>query len=637
MLRTYLAQCLPEYLLPSTLMNLPIVPLTPSGNLDRRALPTPDVSHLSRHPAPRSPAERLAGIDASRGAHALAARRTGNAPALFALPTGTGDIAYVFELSAHLDPDVPVYALPWPEVMPASMDALAAHMVELMRSVLPHGPYRLLGYSSGGLLAYAVAQHLAELDERVHFVGLLDCGNPAMPPIQEAQEACVKHRLAGELAQLVQQDKHRERQDLQEAVRQLEENLESSTWAEVVAWCETCPALQALAEREQTSIGQFAVSCMRMAAYETLWPTYLAQPLPAPLKLHLFYATEEAKPPQPLAWDRLLPLDRINVIPVPGTHSSMVGLAHIGELGRAVSQALGVAHGVSSARHAPALALQSSRTTGVPIVCVPGAGASITSFVELGIALGADQTLIGMQPRGVGGHRLAYGSVERAATAYLDAMRPHVPPGAPVHLLGHSFGGWVVFEMAQQLKAAGAAVASLTLIDVEAPDDTPGVRDCSRDEVIDRFLEALALHVDKPLPIDRASLRGMTAEALVEALHRLMVDIKLMPARSKPDALRGPLFTFARACRTRYCPLKRYDGPVQLVLVPDTRLDPQADERQREQIEKRWRVQAPKLTVWRGPGNHMTILNRPHVNALAGWWREAGLGAESTIEAVENM
>lgn len=94
------------------------------------------------------------------------------------MPTGTGDIAYAFELSAHLEPDVPVYALPWPEVLPASMNALVANMVELMRAVRPHGPYRLLGCSSGGLLTHAVAQHL---DEPVDFVGLLDTDIPTPP------------------------------------------------------------------------------------------------------------------------------------------------------------------------------------------------------------------------------------------------------------------------------------------------------------------------------------------------------------------------------------------------------------------------------------------------------------------------
>ena len=61
---------------------------------------------------------------------------------------------------------------------------------------------------------------------------------------------------------------------------------------------------------------------------------------PAPLNLPLFYATEGAEPPHPPKWDRLLPLEQIAVVPVLGTHTSIIEPDHIGEVGRAVSQAL---------------------------------------------------------------------------------------------------------------------------------------------------------------------------------------------------------------------------------------------------------------------------------------------------------
>ena len=41
--RQYLQQHLPDYMLPSAFLILPRLPLTPSGKVDRRALPAPDV------------------------------------------------------------------------------------------------------------------------------------------------------------------------------------------------------------------------------------------------------------------------------------------------------------------------------------------------------------------------------------------------------------------------------------------------------------------------------------------------------------------------------------------------------------------------------------------------------------------
>ena len=583
----------------------------------------------------QSPAEHLADAEHALGTRTLAARRTGAAPPLFALPTGTGDLTYAFDLSAYLSADVPVYALPWPEVMPATMDALAADMVDLMRSVRAHGPYRLLGCASGGLLAYAVAQRLCELDELVDFVGLLDCDNPAIPPLLQTQEERAKENFVGQLRKLVQSESHDDDNDddICAAVQQLQGCARSTSWAELVARCEAFPALCALVAKEQGSMSQFAASCVRMTTYEAMWPTYLAQPLPAPLKLHLFHATEEADPPHPMGWDQLLPPEQIAVVPVPGTHRTMIEPAHVQEIGRAVSLALGKARAGDIPAHAPALILQGGGH-GVPIVCVPGAGDSITGFMQLGMALGTEQALIGMQPRGVDGCQLPYGSVELAAAAYLTAMRSHVPRGAPVHLLGHSFGGWVVFEMARQLRAEGVKVTSLTLIDTGAPDDLPGVRDHTRNAVVHRFLEALALRIPIPLPIDASRLHELNAPALIEALHRIMVDLGLMPPRSKPDALRGPFYTYARAYRTRYCPGTPYEGPVNLVLVRDTRLDTEADARQRQRIEQQWRAHAPALQVWHGPGNHITVLRPPNVAALVDGWRAMLRGSTEPLTPV---
>jgi thioesterase domain-containing protein len=55
-----------------------------------------------------------------------------------------------------------------------SVEAIAAQYVEEIRHIQPHGPYRLAGYSVGGLIAYEMANQLIGDDESVEFVGMID-------------------------------------------------------------------------------------------------------------------------------------------------------------------------------------------------------------------------------------------------------------------------------------------------------------------------------------------------------------------------------------------------------------------------------------------------------------------------------
>ncbi|MGJ7902689.1 amino acid adenylation domain-containing protein [Lysobacter sp. 1R34A] len=79
----------------------------------------------------------------------------------------------------HLDEALPVYALQSRGLrgggaLPGSIEEIAADYIAQMRRVQPQGPYRLLGWSLGGLIGHAIAAQLQQTGERVELLAMMD-------------------------------------------------------------------------------------------------------------------------------------------------------------------------------------------------------------------------------------------------------------------------------------------------------------------------------------------------------------------------------------------------------------------------------------------------------------------------------
>jgi amino acid adenylation domain-containing protein/non-ribosomal peptide synthase protein (TIGR01720 family) len=269
-LRAYAAAALPEHMVPSAVVRLDAVPLTPSGKVDRAALPDPEGPGTSRGRGPRTPQEELfctlfgevlglgpvsaednffelggdslaAATLAARATefsgHRVGARDLYEAPTVAALVerlggAGGGDPLAVLlplrehgrraplfcvhpfgglgwtyaGLLRHLDREQPIYAVQARGLaesgddgsgqLPADLDEMAADYVDQIRTVQPQGPYRLAGWSMGGLIAHRMASLLQERGERVELVALLDAYPVrATGPAAEVTEEMILEQL----------------------------------------------------------------------------------------------------------------------------------------------------------------------------------------------------------------------------------------------------------------------------------------------------------------------------------------------------------------------------------------------------------------------------------------------------------
>ncbi|MGW4111088.1 amino acid adenylation domain-containing protein [Actinosynnema sp. NPDC004786] len=138
------------------------------------------VRTLFESPSPAELARRLDGDPRADGVDALGPllplRAGGDAPPLFCLHPASGLSWCYTGLLGALDPDVPLYGLQADLAVgdPGTITQQAARFVGHIRSVAPHGPYRLLGWSMGGHLAHEAAVLLQDEGEQVELLAVLD-------------------------------------------------------------------------------------------------------------------------------------------------------------------------------------------------------------------------------------------------------------------------------------------------------------------------------------------------------------------------------------------------------------------------------------------------------------------------------
>jgi aspartate racemase len=100
-------------------------------------------------------------------------------PALFLIHTGLGHLFGYDWLIRRLDIDRPVYGLQAKGVdgsaeIHHTVEEMATCYVDEIEALQPRGPYHLVGYSFGGLVAWEMACQLADRGQRLGLVGLIE-------------------------------------------------------------------------------------------------------------------------------------------------------------------------------------------------------------------------------------------------------------------------------------------------------------------------------------------------------------------------------------------------------------------------------------------------------------------------------
>ncbi len=136
-------------------------------------------------------------------------RESGTRPPLFFVHPVGGDVLCYAELAAQLGDRQPFYGLQVPDLdRPLETVAgLAAHYAEAVVAAAPEGPYRLGGWSMGGVIALEMARQLAEAGRAVELVLAVDLLEPPGPAREPAPgDAALLCWFARDLAGLARRD-----------------------------------------------------------------------------------------------------------------------------------------------------------------------------------------------------------------------------------------------------------------------------------------------------------------------------------------------------------------------------------------------------------------------------------------------
>jgi amino acid adenylation domain-containing protein len=257
----------------------------------------------------------------------------------------------------------------------------------------------------------------------------------------------------------------------------------------------------------------------------------------------------------------------------------------------------------------PLVALQ-PRGTETPLFCIhPGSG-DILCYFDLVGALGRGRPVYGLQDPVLWGGWSPGVPLPEMAARYVEEVRRAWPEG-PYLLCGWSFGGQVAFEMARQLRRAGAEVPFLGILDTPAPLDVEEYA-ASLDDAY--YLAVIA--AESQAPLRRNELQALGEEAQVERVVRAIQEAGAGFPGLDADWVR---FRFA-LFKSRIEMLRRYEPGVfagRITLFRAHEADPEEPVRSQTPSLGWEALTAAGVDVHVVPGTHATMGQEPQVRELA--------------------
>ncbi len=115
----------------------------------------------------------------------------GSKPPLFCIHPVGGNVLEYYPLAHQLGLEQPIYGiqsqgLDGIQAPVTQIEAMATSYIKEIQTVQPDGPYLLVGYSFGGLIAFEIAHQLESRGQKVNLLALLDTESPSLLNVRPA-------------------------------------------------------------------------------------------------------------------------------------------------------------------------------------------------------------------------------------------------------------------------------------------------------------------------------------------------------------------------------------------------------------------------------------------------------------------
>ncbi|WP_425336881.1 alpha/beta fold hydrolase [Xenorhabdus griffiniae] len=274
--------------------------------------------------------------------------------------------------------------------------------------------------------------------------------------------------------------------------------------------------------------------------------------------------------------------------------------------------------------HVGSMVSLSRNIKATPLFFAPGAGGHVLYLRELATALEGAYSVWGMQSPELDGRSdppsyLEVNGLEAMASVMIDFLKK-VQPNGPYYLAGHSFGGWLAFEMARQLVQQGESIGLLALVDSESPPEGLTQRresEWSNSRWLAEFGNVLAALAGAEENFTEEQFQFMTEEEQFDNLRLRLIEEELLPPQLESKEIAAYLHVFKTQSLATYQPQERYSGRLHLFLASDNQ-EYEEQHISAESIIDGWKTRVTGEVISETlSGDHITIMRQPFVQGLA--------------------